>query len=220
MPPPTTPSPQTTPQPVAPISQEELDKLQASVEKTTTEKVSKSVISKIGEALGLTKKEQEEEVPTDPKKLKEYIANVAKKQTEEILKSKETATAETTKEQEEKLQEGAKNFQQVWAYQYVEMANLGNVPKIEKPQDPQDPGNVAKARLLLKLKEVLDENKKNNVDYVPSLWEILSRYPNVLKTAGANVPVSGGGRTSVDNARISYEKLHATPIEEMIPSQG
>lgn len=158
-------------------------------------------------------------MPTDPKKLGEYIDKRAKKQAEAILKARDDEASEDTKVQDEKLQEGAKNFQQTWAYQYGEMANLGNVPKIEKPQDPQDPGNVAKSRLLLKLKEVLDENAKNGVDYVPSLWEILSRYPNVLKAAGANVPVSGGGRTSVGDARMSYEKLHNTSVEDMVVNQ-
>lgn len=220
VPPPTTPMPQTTPQTAAPLSQEKLDEIKADVEKTTTEKVSKSVIARIGEALGLTKKEEEEEVPTDPKKLGEYIDRRVEDKTKEVLKSRDAETEETTKEQEEKLQEGAKNFQETWAYQYTEMATLGNVPKIEKPQDPQDPGNVAKSRLLLKLKEVLDENEKNGVDYVPSLWEIMSKYPNVLKTAGANVPVSGRGRTTADAPRMPYDKLHKTSIETMVEDQN
>ena len=217
VPPPTITSPQTTPQ--TPPTQEQLDEMKAEAEKLGTEKASKSFIQKLTEAFGLSKKE-EEEVPTDPTKMKEYISNVAKKQAEETLKVRDEKAAETTKEQDDKLQEGAKNFQQTWTYQYEQMAINGGVPKIEKPQDPQDPGNIAKGRILLKLNEVLEENKKNGIDYVPSLWEILSRYPNVFKTAGANVPVAGRGRTTGGETRMPYAKLHNTPIETMVADQA
>ncbi len=115
---------------------------------------------------------------------------------------------------------GAKKFQETWAFQYHEMAKHGSVPTIEKPEDPQDPGNVAKGRILLKLNEVLEENKKNGIDYVPSLWEILSRYPSVFKTAGANTPVTGRGRAGGGETQMPYAKLHNTSIEAMVSDQA
>ena len=184
-----------------------------------TEKASKSFLQKLSEAFGLSKKE-EETVPTDPAKLGEYIDNRAKKQAENILKARDEEAEETTKEEGEQMQEGAKKFQETWAFQYHEMAKHGSVPAIEKPEDPQDPGNVAKSRILLKLKEILDENQKNGIDYVPSLWEILSRYPSVFKTAGANTPVAGRGRAGGEETRMPYAKLHGTPIETMVADQA
>lgn len=193
--------------------------MKAEAEKIGTEKASKSFIQKLTEAFGLSKKE-EDVVPTDPTKLGEYIDSRAKKQAEEILKARDDKTEEATKEQQEKLQTGAEEYKVSWTYQYNEMAKHGSVPAVEKPQDPQDPGNIARGRLLLKLGQVLEENKKNGIDYVPSLWEILSRFPNVLRTAGADTPVAGRGRSGGGEKRMPYAKLHGTPIETMVADQA
>ena len=91
------PTPVTPVEPVTPPVPEptKLDttEIEKNLESSISEKVSKSVITKIGEALGLTKKE-EETLPTDPKELLEKVREESKKATNEVLSEKEKASEE------------------------------------------------------------------------------------------------------------------------------
>lgn len=219
-PPVTTTTPTTTTPPAtAPIDTAEIEK---KITETVTGTVSKSVIEKIGEALGLTKKE-EEKLPTDPEGLRKFIAEESKKQAEAIIKSKEDAITTTETQREEQLKQGAEGYKKVWSREYDSISESGLAPKIEKADDPQDPGNIIKTKILVKLKEVLDENAKNGQDYVPSLWEITHKYPEVLKAdvtvPGATVPISGGGKGG-QNGDNFYNRVHSTSIEDMVANKG
>ena len=223
--PPTTPpsTPPATPPPAEP-PKVDTSEIEDKLEKSLTEKIAsnfeelKGVLAK---GLGLTK-EEEKELPKDPKKLKVFIQKEAKRQAQGIIDKKEEESTKATKDDEKKKEEGATQYQQLWVRDYTTMAERGMVPKIEKADDVNDPGNVAKRKILLKLNEILTENAKNNVDHVPSLWEILASFPDIMRTettTGANAPVSGGGqRPGMDQS--GHGRIRNTPIETMVANKA
>ncbi len=204
------PTPPTTPDPEPPIDPEKM-------ESSISEKVSKSVIDKLAIALGI-KKEEKKEIPTDPDKLDEYIQQKANETFEAKLKERDDAATQTETDKQKQIKTGAETFQKMWARDYAEMANLGMVPKIDKADDTNDLGNVAKSRILLKLKELITENEKLGEDQVPSLWEVMQRFPNIHKTetvTGSNAPITGGGGAPTSQPS-DYARIHNTPIEVMV----
>ena len=221
--PPTTPAtpPVETPPtlPAQTTTQPNMDEISSKLEGTITEKVSKGVLEKIAGALGLTKQEKET-LPTDPKELAKFIQDNARKGTEEVLSQREQEEQEAQKEQQEQITQGATRFQTLWKTQYEQLAQAGKVPPITNAADKNDAGNIAKVRILTKLKEMIEENAAKGIDYVPTLKEVFYEHPEVLTTqtiAGARVPVSGGGRSMATNGQpMPYDKLHATNIEDMV----
>lgn len=191
----------------------------AKLESTITEKVSKGVLDKIAGALGLTK-EEKKSLPTDPDELAKFIQDNAKKGTEAVLTEREQAEQDAEQERQTQLNEGAQRFQNLWRTQYNELAESGRVPKVVNPQDPQDPGNVARVKILTKLKQIIDNNAERGVDYVPTLKEVFYENPDVLKietTTGATVPVSGGGRTITNaSSALPYDSLHKMDVDDLI----
>jgi hypothetical protein len=211
---PTTPTEPTTPQTPPTKPQEPTPTINTDEIK---EEVSKGVIQKIGEALGLTKKE-EAKLPTDPKELEKLVEDRSKKTVQEILDERDTKAKEEEEAHEKEVQEGAKRYQNLWASQYDQLATAGKLPKIEDINDVNDPGRQAKAKLLTKLYEVLQENEKNGIDEVPTLKEIYYDYPEVLtnKVAGATTPVSGGGRTHSSGNAMDYNDIHNSSFEDIL----
>lgn len=189
----------------------------AEIEKNVSEKVSKSVIEKIGEALGLTKKE-EEKIPTDPVELAKFVEDKSKKTVQDILSEKDKVIEDEKVERQKQLAEGSKRYQALWSGQFEYLAGLGKVPKIVDATDKNDPGQMVKTKLLTKLYEVLQENEKNGVDEVPTLKEIFYEFPEVLtnKVAGATTPVSGGGRSPTSGQEMNYQDLHKSSFEEIL----
>ena len=239
--PPVTPSVETTP-PVTPTTKTTTSTTPATTSTTTPTtppvtpsvdttklegsmieaKVSRSVLQKIAEGLGITKKD-EEKLPTDPIELKKYIDSAGKKQAEAILTAKDKEDTQVKADQAKKLEEGSKTFQSMWTHDYSEMIKVGMVPPITNAEDTNDLGNVAKTKILVKLSEVLKQNETDGVDYVPTMWEIMSRHPNLLRTettAGVNSPVSGGGRIAGGAVDHSYQRIHNTPIEDMVKAKS
>ena len=207
-PPATPPTPPATP---APIDTTKIE-----------EKVSKGLLAKIADAWNLTKKE-EEAIPTDPEGLKKYIDDITDKKLKAVADEREKKATQSQADQEKQLAAGAKNFQNMWVRDYNEMAKLNRVPAIVNATDKNDPGNIAKTKILFKLSEVLKENEAAGIDYVPSMWEIIARFPNVLRTettAGATAPVSGGGSNPSANANQDYQRMHNTPIETMVANKA
>ena len=203
---------ETTPQ------EPDLTVMQKKIEGSVTEKVSKTLLEKIGGALGLTK-DEEEKLPTDPKELQKFIQDNARKSFQEVLSEKDKQEQMQSEERQKQVTEGAQRFQSLWKSQYEELAAQGRVPKIQNPNDANDPGNVTKIRLLTKLKEIIDENAKNGVDYVPTLKEVFYENPDLLRTettAGAHVPVSGGGRSTTPNNGLTYEQLHKNDFDDIV----
>jgi len=212
--PPVTPvTPPVTP-PVAPATPPAVDTTE--IEKNISEKVSKSVIAKIGEALGLTKKE-EEKIPTDPVELAKFVEEKSAKTVKQILDDKDKENEDQRAEQQQQLQEGSQRYTDLWNNQYEQLANAGKVPKIVDINNVEDPGRVVKVRLLIKMKEILDQNERDGVNEVPTIKEIFYEYPEVLtnKVAGATVPVSGGGRSHIPG-KVTYDDIHKSSFEEIL----
>ncbi len=184
------------------------------------EKVAKSIIDKIAEGLGITKKEEKAQIPTDPDGLAKFVEDKSAKTVQKVLEDREQAEKDAQETQEKSLAEGAKRFQDLWTSQYNELAESGRLPKVTNAGDLNDPGNQAKTKILTKLKQVLDENQAKGVDYVPTLKEIFYEFPDVLRTdtvAGANAPVSGGGRAVANSGQgLPYDNLHKTDIEDLV----
>ncbi len=188
------------------------------LEEGITEKVSKTLLEKIGTALGLTK-EEKKTLPTDPDELAKFVQDNAKKGTQEVLSEREKAEQDAVQSREKQITEGAQKFQTLWKNQYAELAEMGRVPKIVNPDDKADPGNVAKVKILTKLSQMIKENEANGIDYVPTLKEVFYENPDLLRTdtvAGATVPVSGGGRSIAATGALKYDALNKTPIEDLV----
>lgn len=215
--------PVSTPQPTPPVSPEPVSPAvqpQTPIDTTAIEeKVSKSVIDKIGEALGLTKKEAEQQIPTDPQELAKYVQENTKKTVEQILGDKEKQEREAQESQQKQIQEGEQKFQTLWHNQFTELAETGKVPKTVNPQDVNDPGNQVRVKLLTKLSQVIRENEAKGIDYVPTLKEIFYEFPEVLQaetTTGADVPVSGGGRSMAQGQTGEYNRIHNADVEDLV----
>jgi len=211
-------TPVTAPEPTTPVAPvtptPSIDT--SSIEKNVSEKVSKSVIEKIGEALGLNKKE-EAKIPTDPEELKRFVEENSKKTVEQILGDKQKQEQEVIQKREKELEEGSKRYQSLWTNQFEHLVSLGKVPKIEDSNNKDDAGRQAKTKLLTKLYEVIQENEKNGIDEVPTLKEIYYEYPEVLKNtvAGGNTPISGGGRSHVSGGS-NYNDIHNSSFEDIL----
>lgn len=214
-------APVTPVEPVAPVAPTEPvtppidpEKLEAGI----TEKVSKTLLEKIGSALGLTR-EEKKQLPTDPDDLAKFVEENARKGTEAVLSEREKAEQTATETREKQITEGAQRFQTLWKNQYAELAEMGRVPKIVTPEDKNDPGNVAKVKILTKLSQMIKDNEAKGIDYVPTLKEVFYENPDLLRTdtvAGATVPVSGGGRTIAATGALKYDALHKAGIEDLV----
>jgi len=192
----------------------DLEKIESSI----TEKVSKSLIERIGTALGMTK-EEKKQIPTDPDELRAFVREESKRGTQEILSEREKADQKAQEEREQQITEGATRFQTLWKNQYNELAESGRVPKILKPEDKNDPGNIAKVKILTKLSQIIKENEANGIDYVPTLKEVFYENPNLLRTdtiAGATTPVAGRGRSVAPGEVLPYDRLHKTNLEDIV----
>lgn len=211
--------PVTPAQPSQPVDPNALtEQIKNDVSGKIRDEVSKTLLQKIAEGLGLNPKEQEK-LPTDPKELAKFVQDNAQKGVQKVLDEKAQAEKTQQEAQQKQLSEGAKRFQTLWSNQYAELAEGGKLPKVVDAQNKNDPGNVARVRLLTKLKQVIDENAAKGIDYVPTLKEIFYEYPDVLRTdtvAGGNAPVSGGGRSTTPNNGLPYDQLHKKSLEDMV----
>jgi hypothetical protein len=198
--------------------------LKAEIETSVGERISKGfqeIKDGLAKSFGLTK-EEKAQIPTDPKELETFIQKKADERFDARMKEINDADQQSEQDRQKQTEEGAKTFQNLWARDYTEMANLKMVPPITKAGDKNDPGEIAKSRILLKLRELIDENEKNGIDYVPSLWEVMQRFPNVWRSetkTGANAPVSGGGGNSM-SVPSEYDRLHNTPLTAMVAAKN
>ena len=150
--PPSAPTPPPTETPPTPPPAPSVDKesLSKEISDSVSETVSKSLLEKIGGALGLTQKEKEG-LPTDKEELANFVREQGRKGAEEVLTEREKQEQKESEQREQQLTEGANRFQTLWQRQYNELSEAGKVPKIEKADDLNDPGNQAKTKILLKL---------------------------------------------------------------------
>jgi len=218
-----TPAPEPTAPPAVTPEPQQLDTeaLKKEISESVTGEVQKSVIAKIAEALGLGKKE-EEALPTDPAELLEMVENKTRETAESVLSERENAAQKQQETRDQELTSGAEKFKQLWTDQYSQLAESGRVPKIVTPTDVNDPGNIAKAKILSKLRTILNENEANGIDYVPTLKEVFYENTDILRietTTGANAPISGGGRATTPNSGLAYEALNKTSLEDLIKAK-
>jgi len=228
--PPTTPTvppvaPVTTPPatppvepPATPPTEQKVDiiKITEDIKKEVTGEVSKNILQKLGKALGLTK-EEEQELPKDPAGLLKLIRKESAKTTEDALKSREKEQTKTQQEETERQKQVSDSFVKLWTNQFNQLAESNRVPKIVNANDANDPGRVAKNKILLKLHQIIKDNEAKGIDYVPTLKEVFYENPDILKeVAGANTPVSGGGRTTTATQGMGYPELHNTPMSTIV----
>lgn len=220
----TTVEPTETPEPTEKNKQESADtkELESRIEGSVTEKVSKSLLEKIGGALGLTK-EEKAKLPDDPEELARFVRDESKKGVQEILTEREKAEQQEQAEKDKQISEGAERFRTLWKDQYNQLAESGRVPKIVNAADKNDPGNVAKIKILIKLSQIIKENQEKGIDYVPTLKEVFYENPNIISTAtvaGADSPVSGGGRAPTPGGPMPYDQLKKTSIEDLVANRN
>ena len=204
--------------PVSPAPPVDVEGITKDIRETVTGEVSKSILEKISGALGLNK-EEKKALPTDPDELAEFVRNESKKGVQEVLTQQEKDAQAVETEKERQITEGAGRFQSLWTNQYTELAESGRVPKITNADDKNDPGNVAKVKILSKLKEILDINQAKGIDYVPTLKEVFYENLDILNTstAGENAPISGGGRTISNGSNsLPYNELNKTSTDELV----
>ena len=214
-------SPQTPQQPTVtptPTPSVDVEAIKKDVRESVTGEVSKSLLEKIGGALGLTR-EEKKTLPTDPDELSKFIREEARKGTQEVLTNQERENQDAETARERQLTEGATRFQTLWTNQYIQLAESGRVPKIVDVNDKNDPDMQAKVKILTKLKTILDENQSKGIDYVPTLKEVFYENPDVLNTAtaGGNVPISGGGRVIANStSQLPYQQLNKASTEDLV----
>jgi len=200
---PTTTTPQT-------LSDEQVASLKDSITKDVSGKVSTSVIQRIGEALGLTKK-QEEALPTDAAQLQKIVDQ---KLEERFTKLQQQADQEE-KQTETQRQERINGIVQGWYSQYDQMARLGKVPQMKQAVEG-DPGYDARKKIILAIGEMINENKQKGVDYTPSISDVLIANPQVLEgVPGANLPISGNTQVRESAADFKHSDITSKSWEEI-----
>ena len=172
--------------------------------------MSKSVIQKIGEALGLTRK-QEQALPTNADDLQKIID---KKVEERFAKFSEQAEQEETQSEQER-QSKIDNIVTGWYSQYNQMARLGKVPAVTKADDQNDKGVQARRKIILTIGKMIEENKKNGIDYVPTVSDILISQPNILKIPGDDLPISGNTQVREDTAVFSNSEIKKKSFDQL-----
>ena len=211
---PTTPTSKTE----EPLSEEQVASMQEKITKDVSGEVSKSVIQKIGDALGLTKKE-EEALPTDPATLKKLVDEAVTKRFERVSTDAEKQEQEDVTARQGRID----NIVKGWHFQYNDLSRIGRVPAIKNLNDTTDEGVVARRKLIMAIGRIIDEVRKTdpNSDHVPSISEAMVRYPGVLSAPpGADLPISGDTAVREGEATISYEKDVAGKSFEQIVDQS
>ena len=187
------------------------EKLKKEISENVAGEVSKSVLTKIAEALGLTKKE-EAKLPTDPEALKALVNEQVQARLAEENKIRE----ESDKVSQEEYQAKVNNTIKGWYAQYNQMASLGKVPRIANESDKNDRGVASRRKIILAIGKVIEENKKQGVEYVPSISDILIQYPNVLSgLPGGDLPISGNTVPSEPGGGLPYKTLNKMSIKDI-----
>ena len=201
-----------TPSP-APVDSAKLkEEITRDVSGKVSEEVSKSVIQRIGEALGLTKKE-EAKLPTDPESLKKIVDEAVSTRLDEFTRQQAEATETSEEEYRQKVDETIKN----WYAQYNQLARIGKVPPVTNEGDRSDKGVNARKKIILAIGQMIEENKKAGVDYVPSIADAMLARPNVLTAAppGADLPISGNTSATESGGGLPYKSISKMSFKDI-----
>jgi len=204
--------PQTTPQ--AQLSDEQVASLKDSITKdvsgVVSQEVSKSVIQKIGDALGLTKK-QEEALPTDADALKKIV----NEQLEQRFAKLEEEGEKEEKQSETQRQERINGIVQGWYTQYNQLSKLGKVPQMKEAKEG-DAGYDARKKLILAIGKMIEQNRSQGIEYTPSISDILVAHPQVLEgPPGADLPISGNTQVRETGESFKYKDIKEKSFEEI-----
>jgi hypothetical protein len=210
-----TPTPTPAPAPVPAMSDEQMkslkDSISTDVSGRVSGEVSKSIIQRIGEALGLTKKE-EDELPSNATQLKKIIDQKIQEQFSQLSSQ---ATDEEKREATEK-QQRIDTIVTTWYGQYNQLARIGKVPPVTKADDPNDKGVMARRQIIIAIGKMIEENKKNGIEYVPSISDVLISYPNILKgPPGADLPISGNTQVREPQDAFTHKEIRDKSFEEI-----
>lgn len=201
--------------PAVPPTPEDTAKLREEITKDVSgkvsEEVSKSVIRKIGDALGLSKKE-EEKLPTDAESLKKIVDT----RVGEVLEKRDKELEDKGEQAETEKETRIDNIIKGWHTQYSQLAIAGKVPVIKNENDTNDRGVVARRKFIQAIGKMIDTNKLQGVDYVPSVADVLVMNPDVLKgPAGANMPISGATPVQGDSDSFSNKEIRGKTMAQI-----
>ena len=187
------------------------DTITKDVSGKVTEEVSKGVLTRISEALGLTK-EQEEELPKDPESLKKMVQESIDAKMEELDTQAKKEEKESKKERQTRINGIVNN----WFSQYNRLSQSGKVPAIKDSSDENDPGLQARKKVILYIGQMIEKLKAEGSDYTPSIADALLENPRVLSgPAGANLPISGNTAIREDESSFKYEDVAKKSFEEI-----
>lgn len=197
------------------LSEDQITTLKDSITKdvsgTVSQEVSKSVIQKIGDALGLTK-EEEEELPKDAESLKKVVNDAVQAKVEEL---NEKAQEEEQQTQQQR-QQNINKIVQGWNSQYNMLSQKDKVPAIKDPSDKDDPGVQARRKIILHIGKMIDNLKQQGSDYTPSISDALLDNPNILEgPAGSDLPISGNTSSTSSDADFKYEEIAGKTFEDI-----
>lgn len=213
-------TPTLTPEPTKPVEptipQDQLTSLKDTIAKDVsgkvTEEVSKGVIARIGEALGLTKK-QEEGLPKDPEALKKVVQEAIDKKFEEVGQQAENEERESEKDRKVRVNGIVNN----WFSQYNRLSQSGKVPAIKNANNENDPGIQARKKVILYIGQMIEKLKTEGSDYTPSIADALLENSRVLSgPAGANLPISGNTAIRENEESFKYEDIKGKSFEDII----
>jgi len=218
---PAIPAPETkpieTPTPVAPaFDAEAASKLKADISKDVTESVSntvsQSIVERIGKALGLSKEEAKDELPKDPKELESFINEKVQNQLKAERENVEYASAENEKQRQERIDSIITD----WHSQYESLSRMGKVPKVEDAKNTDDKGLQARKKLIQQIGKMIDENKKNGIQYTPTVQDALLANPSIMDgVPGADLPISGNTSSRENGAAFSNKEIRGKSFLEI-----
>lgn len=194
------------------------DSITKDISGQVSDDVSKSVIEKIGEALGLTKKEKED-LPRDQDSLNQVIDQRVKQELSRFEESQQKREEISEKQRQQQIDTQVNS----WFSQYDQLARSGKVPKIENLQDQNDKGRLARNKIITAIGKMIDQNKDSADpqvrDYVPTISDVLLQYPNVLdeQLPGANLPISGSNAARYEGQGLDYQKdIRGKSFEQIV----
>lgn len=174
--------------------------------------VSKSVIEKIGEALGLTKKE-EAALPTNAEELQKVVDAKVQEALESRDRKYQEEQTQTQKAQEARVD----GIITGWHTEYDRLAAVGKVPAIKDPDNPEDPGVKARRELILGIGDIIAEERKLGIVRTPALSEVLLNEPTRLKgIPGADLPISGNSAVREEPANYSNKEIRSKTFQQIL----
>lgn len=203
--------PKQTQQPKQTESTDDLSSIKADLKEEVSGEVSQSVINRIGEALGLTKKEAEEQLPKDQESLQKMIDSRVN-QTLQQRQQQEEEQQKLTQEQQQKQVDSIVNN---WYAEYDALVREGKAPKIENPNDKNDPGVQARRQLIQGIGEIIKKEKAEGIERTPSLTESFMKGNLKDEVAGADVPVSGNTKSG-SKSGFSYAEIASKSFEDIV----